>query len=103
MSNPQKHKWQGLLFGLQAQRRLLERDALQLGGALSIGTQYVSSQHANAQRVLLAPEMRSLLALINHQERCNSHAQLSVSLLPTRSFRMVAGESSNGEHSTNRM
>lgn len=54
--------WQELLFGLQAQRRLLERDALQLGGALSLAARYLSYQHATVLRVLTAPEVRHLLA-----------------------------------------
>lgn len=60
MSNIQK--WQDLLFGLQAQRRLLERDALQLGGALSLAARYFSYQHANVLRILTAPTVRHLLA-----------------------------------------
>lgn len=55
-------QWQDLLFGLQAQRRLLERDALQLGGALSVAARYLSYQHANVLRILTAPEVRHLLA-----------------------------------------
>lgn len=51
-----------LLLGTQALRRLVERDALDLGGALGVRAFLLPHQVASVQRILTAPRVRHLLA-----------------------------------------
>ncbi|MCK6531292.1 SNF2-related protein, partial [Myxococcota bacterium] len=51
-----------LIFGTQALRRLVERESVELFGALGVAARRLPHQLGNVQRALTAPRVRHLLA-----------------------------------------
>ncbi|MCB9764444.1 MAG: DEAD/DEAH box helicase [Alphaproteobacteria bacterium] len=54
--------YKALVFGVQAVRRQVDRDARALGGALGVAAKHLPHQVGNVARVLSAPRVRHLLA-----------------------------------------